>query len=1132
VDYIRIKINVTFFISLLIFVVIGKNISAQKNISLIDSYSFIETGMSLADSGQFDAASQLYEQISRNDTNYVLAVYEEAISRISGGEDSIAVGLCRKGLALNTEYNCDFYKFLANAYVDMDKNKEAIRLLADTAIPRYPAVYLLPYSIGLAYYKSHQYDSAIACFERSIKLNVFHASSHYYLGKCCLEQGRMIPALLSLQFFLILEPTSSRSLSTVQLIEQVVKGNYDYNKATVVDPEKYNDGAFDELDLDIKSKVAMSENYKSQTKVAFDVMKQCQLFMEKLTYTPNTNNFWMENYVPFFTEMQKKDFFVQYIYFIMGSVGNDDLQKEISKQKKKIEEFTTWAGKTLAEKRNKREVTVNGVKKTLTLIYYSNQLLEAEGEENAKEKTIGDWTIYNQYTGTTQAKGMFNENGNREGQWVWFYYDGTMKERTNYKDGKRDGLSETWYKNGAPQDKYTYKNDKLNGEVWAYNSSGILTSHGTYVNEKPAGPYAINFSNGKQQYAVNYSDAGLDGEQKQYYLNGQLCLSSIYKDAKKNGTLTDYWENGKIEDQGEYKDDYATGPWKFYFKDGSLRKEGTYGKDGKTIDKWTSYYRNGKKQEEMNYTKDGELDGKDVLYDEDGVKYSEFEYKNGDLLHITYYDKTGKTISETAAVNGKLPVVNFYPNGIKMNEGEILNGQRRGVWKFYSVTGALTTIEHYDRDTLLVSASGSDKKVKLKHDKTIEQQGLNGMRIDYFEDGKIKDSVEYSSDMPNSLYHEYYENGQLRSTGWYILGEKAGDWYYYNSRGTITSHIYYLNNEISGYADYYDVNGRLSTEEFHNDLGYFDKAWVYDTNGTNLTYTYLSDKGNGSFKDKYSNGQLKMDRTYLAGNIDGVQKVYYFDGKLYSEGNYLSDNHDGKLTTYYENGAVQSLTNYSIGSLNGPYEKYYANSKPSLTETYFDDTENGPFKEYYENGHIRRQGEYLDGGIEGEKISYFEDDLIYSISWYHNGVIIAYSYIGKDGQQVTATPIEKGTGAVICYYSNGVKSFESNYVNGSYEGKRAVYTPSGKIFEDENYQSGNLMGPQKYYYSNGNLKAEENYYWGDKDGVFKFYYDDGKIEHEEHWVVGAKHGTFTYYDATGKQIKTVIYYNDAVISEK
>src|ERR1700757_2766016 len=100
---------------------------SQKNVPLIDSYDLLKKGIALNDTGQYDKAAELFEQISRNDTNYALAVYEDAISRISAGEDSLAVGICRKGIALKTEYSCDFYKFLCTAYIDMDKSDDVIK---------------------------------------------------------------------------------------------------------------------------------------------------------------------------------------------------------------------------------------------------------------------------------------------------------------------------------------------------------------------------------------------------------------------------------------------------------------------------------------------------------------------------------------------------------------------------------------------------------------------------------------------------------------------------------------------------------------------------------------------------------------------------------------------------------------------------------------------------------------------------------------------------------------------------------------------------------------------------------------------------------------------------------------------
>src|SRR4029077_14137097 len=140
-------------------------------------------------------------------------------------------------------------------------------LLKDSAITKYSNAYKLYYALGLAYFKASKYDEAIAAFEKSIDLNLYDASSHYYLGKCCLEQGRTIPALLCFHFYMILEPLRSRSFSTLQLMEQGEENKYEYNSSTAVAPEKYHDESFSDLDMLIKSKIALKDDYKSKAKV-------------------------------------------------------------------------------------------------------------------------------------------------------------------------------------------------------------------------------------------------------------------------------------------------------------------------------------------------------------------------------------------------------------------------------------------------------------------------------------------------------------------------------------------------------------------------------------------------------------------------------------------------------------------------------------------------------------------------------------------------------------------------------------------------------------------------------------------------------------------------------------------------
>lgn len=1097
--------NVSLIAVLVLFLVfVSLCANAQKKVELINSLDLLKRGIALADSGSYDKAVALYEQISPNDTNYAMALFEEAASCISGSKDSLALIICQKGLELHSDYKPDFYKLMGSALIDLGKYDDAIKLM-HKAIAKYPNVYLLHFTLGLAYYKSQNYDSAIAALEQSISLNIYHASSHYYLGKCCLEQGRMIPAVLSLQFCLVIEPLTTRSFSVVQLLEKVMENKYEYNKSNKVPPSKYNDGIFADLDLLVQSQAALNKGYKAKTKINYNVIKQCQLVLEKLSYTPNTNNFWMDTYAPFFTELEAKDFFEPYAHYIMQSVNDDKLQKDIKSEKKKIDKFLDWADSKIIAMRHSRDIIINGKKTQVVCYYYSNHLLQAMGLENTQGKQTGEWTIYHENDGTVAARGSFDDNGNRTGAWQWYYSDSTLKERTEYREGKKEGSSETRYDNGAIKGKYSYKNGMLNGEALEYNSSGIINTLGTYKDDKPIGIFTLYYADGKPHYTVNYGENGMEGEQKEFYVTGQLELSTLYQNSKKNGAMKEYWPGGKLKDEGAYKEDKPSGHWKFYYEDGSLQRESDYS-DGNPVGTSFIYYRNGKKQEETPYDKDGKVDGPDIMYDYDGIKYGILDYKKDMLEHYIYLDKAGKTLSEGKLTGKSLHHESYYPSGIKHSEGETLYNKREGEWKFYSVTGALSITENY--------AYGQ----------------LNGKATNYYLNGKVKDSVYYENDEMEGYYVSYWGNGVMKSQGWYEAGHPEGDWYYYNLKGGVSSHNYYLDGEMHGYAEFYNPTGRMIDKVYYTN-GYLDKDCVYDTNGQNIIYTYQSDKGNGHYLITYPNGQAKIDRTYMSGNAEGPEKMYYYDGKSWSDANFLIDKHQGLYKTYYDNGNPETMYNYDAGNLSGKAELYFRSGKIKVRENYLGGEEDGHYQEYYETGNLRREGQSQDGMSEGEYRYYSQDSLLYCVRRYHNEIVTEYSYLGKNGQLVPFIPLEKGTGDVKTFYANGNKSLECTYLNGSLQGRRVEYLSNGNVFEDENYELGNITGTQKYYYPSGKLKAEENYYMGEKDGQCLYYYENGKPEHEESWVLGYQQGASRYYDHNGNLLKTAVFYNNDEVSE-
>src|ERR1700722_17313416 len=91
-----------FFIVFLVFISI--NTYGQKNVPLVNSLDLIKRGLELADSGAYEKVNALYNKESRNDPNYVVALFEEAVSCVSANKDSLALIICQKGLDLHGEY--------------------------------------------------------------------------------------------------------------------------------------------------------------------------------------------------------------------------------------------------------------------------------------------------------------------------------------------------------------------------------------------------------------------------------------------------------------------------------------------------------------------------------------------------------------------------------------------------------------------------------------------------------------------------------------------------------------------------------------------------------------------------------------------------------------------------------------------------------------------------------------------------------------------------------------------------------------------------------------------------------------------------------------------------------------------
>jgi uncharacterized protein len=1082
-------------------------VKAQMNVELINSDKILGEANFYYYLGRYSKAISLYEKVGRNDTNYALVLRNLCYSYIEEKEDSLCARASMRGLALNSKFEPDFYYSLGNSLKEMSKFDSAHKVF-DEGMKKYPNSFTLIYQKGMVFYKQKKYTEAIDCFQKTLVLNPYHSDSHFQIGKICAEQGRLVPAVLAYEYYLMLDSKTERAQKVTSALEDLYSGEYQPDPDMKLDDDESGDKCFGDIRDLIESKVALSPTYKTKCKINLKIVKHLQAVLEKLHYESGTNNWWMEYYVPFFIELQKQDYVVPFTCLSLYSVAsnNPSVAKNIRKNKKKIAAFAKWAVKYIQDNLKHPERDRFTDKDKLSVILHENNMIAGVGHENATEKPIGTWYYFFEKGGRLMLQGNFNDMGKREGEWKWFYNDGTLKELTRYENGLRQGVSELYHPNGKVQYKFSYKEDEMEGEFTGYKLHGGINETATMKAGKLDGPAKLYFADGTIRAELEYKLGKMNGELRQYTIDGKIYSKSTQLNDKSNGPASQYFPSGKTDNEGAYKNDERFGPWKFYWGNGKLRMEGAYKDKGLRDGIWKKYYRDGTLEAELSY-KLGKAEGVQSFYDEDGKIYTQKTYVADRAKKIIYYDKKGKEIGNYLLGKTTQEITEYYPNGRRSAIGEYENGERSGDWKFYSENGGWTTV-----------------KARYRRDE------LSGSYTEFFPNGKEELEVDYYRGREDGYKKTYYANGLLSTEGWMVEDEREGDWYYYNERGVIVAHLYFIDDQLHGYQDYFDNKGRRSDEYFIRE-GLVWTRTQFDSTGTAIT-KYVSDNGTGTFVSTFSDGRKWLTQEYKNGYQHGATLRYNYKDVKVLETQYVNGQEHGRRTEYFEeSGKLLSEADIAYGDEEGKRVSYYENGNKRRDEFFISGVRDGVQKYYHENGQLEREGTWHMGDLDGEYKTYADDGSLMYVRYYDYGVLLGYSYLDKEGKMLPMIELEKASGKFESFYQNGNKSFEGEYENGRLNGHALSYYPDGKISDDENYEFGDFVGVQKYYYKNGNIESENNYFSDAFDGWQKYYYEDGKLKREEYYLLDGRFGNWKFYKADGTLDYSRLYYDSRPLSQ-
>lgn len=1056
----------------------------SDSIPLIDSNKILEEVEQLIESEKFSDAVSRLEKVSPYDSNYLI-VQEKLISTLaSAGQLEQALQLGESIIGARTDLPVLMYITLGNLYLNNERVTEGMTVY-QSGLQFYPFDETLLYNLGYGNYLLDDYDEAIQYLQMALSVRPFYRSAHSVLANIMALYGYRTRAALSYLTYLMID--SDQNWALVRL-NDLMNDAYRFEGSVESNMDNSIFAPYDNL---LRSKAALDDRFQSAVDFEAPVVQQSELLISQLKYTPGTDDFWMNFYVPVFEKLRSEGLVEPFLYFTLYSTGNEKVNEYLEKNTKEKEAWVNVASETLRQTRRENKRSILGQEGVYTHwffdsgalnaigaesgpnnvgpyhFYHSNGRLSAIGEYNDQGNKIGTWKYYHE-NGQLRSEEKHNEAGEVEGEIVRRNDEGQVQEVGYYKDGKWDGLYKWYYPCGTLKEQYPYKAGVGTGMGEVYFPTGELQIKYGVRDSELDGDYIAYFKNGQVQRKYKNKKDEADGLYQSYYANGQLEQEGMYEMDKAQGVWTSYYNNGQLSDSGAFVDDHREGLWKYYNKNGLLKRT-------------------------ENYNQEGLRDGKMLWFDLDGKLYSERMYRGDTLIGYKYYDKKGNVLSEASNEQGTMPYEDYYPTGEQNIVTSLLYGDFHGSYKEYFVNGALYQEGVMDKGSWI----GEYRK--------------------YDDRGKLSIETSYEEGVNSGYYRSYHSNGSLEREGWMIDGNQEQTWREYFPNGQIQVESFYDRGKLHGMVRYFDSKGRrYSVEQFDRDL--FKSVTTYDSLG--VVTNSLNARNGEPYEILSAAGEVRLSTTKLCGeSVEGIVS-YYPGGK--EDFRYIMEK------SYYKSyrgiapdGLTQVKGDYIVDQVHGVWEYFDNDGQLQSTDPYLLGSNEGVETAYYEDGTVESTCEYYQGSRHG-KCEYYDPsgDLQIIKHYKYDFGVTGYQYLLKDGTLSDVIAIDpQKTVEVKAYYETGELSVSQVYNKHNLDGKsefffkngkpalssifgngkrlhRTEYFENGQVKRESRYENGQLHGEEKIYHRNGELKESANRSYGRMDGWNRFFAENGSLKYE------------------------------------
>lgn len=318
-----------------------------------DIETIVREGIKYHDQGKYELAIQTYKKALDIDPNSALVNYEIAFSFSKLEEHRQAIKYADVVLKQKADHMMSAYLVKANALDMLGKTKESIKLF-NKAIKKEGEHYLLYFNLGINYYKIGDFDNTEKSILNALRVNPFHPGSHLVLAEMNGRVGNSVQSILASSFFLLLEPTTSRSDMALELLDKqmgagVTKDSENENTINInLFVPKEKDKELDALrQVELFRSLSIAANFTEENKDK----TQDELFLENMQSLfkvlgemneKKFKSFWWTFYAPFYDELAQKDqIFETFIKYITQK-NNKDSKEWVEHNDIRLEEFNQW----------------------------------------------------------------------------------------------------------------------------------------------------------------------------------------------------------------------------------------------------------------------------------------------------------------------------------------------------------------------------------------------------------------------------------------------------------------------------------------------------------------------------------------------------------------------------------------------------------------------------------------------------------------------------------------------------------------------------------------------------------------------------------------------------------------------